>query len=91
MKHFAHYTAAIIVTIFFLSCTKDTQPTKEERGTGLLPNTPASLEKIMEADFDENKFNLPANFALDGPPIKGKPASALVFRVLIISSAYIMA
>jgi hypothetical protein len=72
MKHFAHYTAAIIVTIFFLSCTKDTQPTKEERGTGLLPNTPASLEKIMEADFDENKFNLPANFALDGPPIENQ-------------------
>jgi Papain family cysteine protease len=72
MKHFAHYTAAIIVTIFFLSCTKDTQQTKEERGTGLLPNTPTSLEKLPEADFDENKFNLPANFALDGPPIENQ-------------------
>lgn len=72
MKKLLSSLALMLVLMFILSCTKDTQPAKEDRGTGLNPNTPAALEKVFEADFDENKFNLPASFAFDGPPIENQ-------------------
>jgi hypothetical protein len=65
MKKVVNFAALTLVAFIAFSCQKDITPTKEIFGTGLNPNTPASLEKVPEADFDENKLNLPASFAFD--------------------------
>jgi hypothetical protein len=73
MKKFVNFSALLLIVLCVLSCTKDQEPaTTTTRGTGLLPNSAASLENVFEADFDENKFNLPASFSLDGPPIENQ-------------------
>jgi Papain family cysteine protease len=85
MKKFVNFAALTLVAFIAFSCQKDITPTKEIFGTGLNPNTPASLEKVPEADFDENKLNLPASFAFDGPPIENQKQTS---RCVGFSGAY---
>jgi Papain family cysteine protease len=53
MKKFVNFATLIFIANIVLSCTKDITPTKDTFGTGLNTNTPAALEKIAEADFDD--------------------------------------
>ncbi len=55
------------LAIFIASCGKDTPTT--QHSTGSKQNSIAALENVDEADIDEDMFNLPASFSLDGPPI----------------------
>jgi hypothetical protein len=61
----------LIYTLFALSftaCKKDV-PSDGSGGTGLKPNTISSIEKVDEADIDEDGTALPAKFILNGPAI----------------------
>ncbi len=66
-----NFLAICIATSFlcFTACVKTSDPKSTADGTGLKFNSKAELENIEEADFDEDLFNTPASFSLDGPPI----------------------
>jgi Papain family cysteine protease len=64
-------TALLIVT----ACDKTSTQKSTADGTGCKFNSKAELEKVTEADFDEDIFNTPASFSLDGPPIISQGAT----------------
>jgi hypothetical protein len=53
--------------LFLSSCKKD--KSNKDFGKGLKINSVAALEKVDEADIDEDMMATPASFALDMPPI----------------------
>jgi C1A family cysteine protease len=71
------------LSILMYNCTIDdaTDEEGEIKGTGYLKNSDKALENVDEADFDEDIFNLPESFILDGPPIanQGETSQCVAF------------
>jgi Papain family cysteine protease len=83
----------ITLTIALFGCDKD-EPTTDNPtngGTGLKKNSEAALNKVEEADFDEDIFQTPAKFILNGPPIidQGQTSKCVAFSAgYYITSMY---
>ena len=76
------FLAAIAVLFFTVSCKDNTvTPTENNNPTGLKFNSETALEKVDEADIDEDGFSLPASFSLGGPPIidQGNTSKCVAF------------
>jgi hypothetical protein len=76
--------SALLVCFFFSfnSCQIiDVDTDDNEYGTGYKSNSPGAIEEVDEADFDEDIFDLPESFVLDGPPIvsQGETSQCVAF------------
>lgn len=60
---------ATTFVLFLAACKDDDTDSAVDHATGLKPNSAGALDKVDEADIDEDVFNVPASFSLDGPPI----------------------
>jgi Papain family cysteine protease len=86
----SHLKISLFVSAVFLafSCSTagDATPTTpEEFGQGLKFNSLGALEKLKEIDFDETRFDLPASFSLDGPPVENQKQTS---KCVAFSGAY---
>jgi Papain family cysteine protease len=78
--------SAITLLLGACSTAENAEPaTTEEFGQGLKFNSKDALEKLQEIDFDESRFDLPASFALDGPPIENQKQTS---KCVAFSGAY---
>jgi hypothetical protein len=76
------------IILFSLACSTadDATPAEEEEfGQGVKFNSKGALEALDEVDFDETRFDLPASFALDGPPIENQKETS---KCVAFSGAY---
>ncbi|MCX8480832.1 MAG: C1 family peptidase, partial [Sediminibacterium sp.] len=76
----------ILLNINF-SCTKEenTDQNSTQYGKGYKANSSSSLEKVDEADINDNMFNLPSAFSIEGPPIIQQGATS---QCVAFSGAY---
>ncbi len=73
-----------LIAFIAFACKDNTIPADDE-GTGMLENSDASMEKIDEADIDEDNTALPAKFLLSGPPIISQGTTS---KCVAFSGAY---
>jgi hypothetical protein len=76
----------VFFCLFLQNCQEEDVPAdNEEYGTGYKKNTQKALEEVDEADFDEDIFDLPESFVLDGPAIESQGQTS---QCVAFSGAY---